>query len=307
MHERRMIAEVVPPGCCAIVNVSGSRIATPFAPPSPGSTPMMMPRTTPTNISSRLNGDSATPNPCSSALISSTWPPFPGVSWVTLPAARSIEAQRGLERPLGKRYREPNFENQEKRDADAYCDGCDLDPSVFSEPPHEVRDVYRGGDIEAQERDQRYVDHRRHEDRENHLQLLARHKRFRGERGVSQRAHEDRRAREANQQPDVEGEVAGLRSVISPSGTDTIAVEHDDGTEQEYDHGDTDFHRPYRCGRLLFLFFHTPPPDARLLCDLVGEEPGLFHEHDVPRLFASHPGLVVFPVQGGLVECALRS
>ena len=61
-----MIAEVG-----GIVNVSGSRIATPLAPPRPGSTPMITPSTTPTNISIRLNGVSATPNPCMSELISS--------------------------------------------------------------------------------------------------------------------------------------------------------------------------------------------------------------------------------------------
>src|SRR5437879_7366635 len=80
MHESRMIAEVVPPGCCAIENVRCSRLSTPFAPPKPGNTPMMMPRTTPTNISTRLSGDSATPNPCSSALISSTQPPLTSAS-----------------------------------------------------------------------------------------------------------------------------------------------------------------------------------------------------------------------------------
>ena len=53
-----MIAEVG-----GIVNVSGSRIAMPFAPPRPGSTPMMTPRLTPMNMSSRLNGVSATENP----------------------------------------------------------------------------------------------------------------------------------------------------------------------------------------------------------------------------------------------------
>ena len=31
MHESRMIAEVAPPGVCAMPKVSGSRIATPFA------------------------------------------------------------------------------------------------------------------------------------------------------------------------------------------------------------------------------------------------------------------------------------
>ena len=44
-----MIAEVG-----GIVNVKGSRIATPFAPPSPGSTPMMVPRTMPTTATPRL-------------------------------------------------------------------------------------------------------------------------------------------------------------------------------------------------------------------------------------------------------------
>jgi len=34
---------VVPPGDCAIEKVSGSRMATPFAPPRPGSTPMITP------------------------------------------------------------------------------------------------------------------------------------------------------------------------------------------------------------------------------------------------------------------------
>jgi hypothetical protein len=53
-----MIAEVG-----GMVNVSGSRIAMPLAPPSPGNTPMMTPRMTPINISIRLKGDSATEKP----------------------------------------------------------------------------------------------------------------------------------------------------------------------------------------------------------------------------------------------------
>ncbi len=50
-----MMADV---GC--IVNVSGSRIATPFGPPSPGSTPMTMPSTMPIAIMPTLYQDSAT-------------------------------------------------------------------------------------------------------------------------------------------------------------------------------------------------------------------------------------------------------
>src|SRR5207244_11835102 len=55
---RRMIAEVG-----GIVNVSGSRMATPLAPPSPGSTPMMVPSVMPTTASNRLKGEHAIEKP----------------------------------------------------------------------------------------------------------------------------------------------------------------------------------------------------------------------------------------------------
>jgi len=63
MHDSRMMAEVCPPGCCAMENVSGSRIATPLAPPRPGSTPMMTPSVMPASISRTLNQESATWKP----------------------------------------------------------------------------------------------------------------------------------------------------------------------------------------------------------------------------------------------------
>ena len=53
-----MIAEVGD-----IENVSGSRIATPLAPPRPGSTPMMTPSMMPTSITRMLNGWSTTAKP----------------------------------------------------------------------------------------------------------------------------------------------------------------------------------------------------------------------------------------------------
>src|SRR5882762_3669649 len=241
MHESKMIAEVVPPGCCAIENVRGSRMATPFAPPRPGSTPMMMPRTTPTNISSRLSGDSATPNPCISALISSTQPPFPcaGARRANPPARRSIESQRDLERPLGKGHREPCLEDQEKCDADTYRDRRDLDPGVLAQVPHEVRDVQGGREIEAQRRDDSDVHDRRHENRQYFLQLVARHERFGGKGGIAKGAHQDDRARETDQHTHVEGKIAGLRPVVAPLGADAIAVEYHQGAEEEYDGGDS--------------------------------------------------------------------
>ncbi len=61
-----MIAEVGD-----MVNVSGSRMATPLAPPSPGSTPISTPRVMPTSMSTMFIGVRMTLKPWNSALISS--------------------------------------------------------------------------------------------------------------------------------------------------------------------------------------------------------------------------------------------
>src|SRR5215218_1743381 len=48
----------------SMVKVSGSRIATPFGPPRPGSTPTKMPSTSPTNIRASVFHVSSTAKPC---------------------------------------------------------------------------------------------------------------------------------------------------------------------------------------------------------------------------------------------------
>src|ERR1700679_3489979 len=50
----------------SIVKVSGSRIATPLGPPSPGSTPTKMPSTSPTIIKASVFHVIRTAKPCSS-------------------------------------------------------------------------------------------------------------------------------------------------------------------------------------------------------------------------------------------------
>src|SRR6266700_4440123 len=50
----------------SIVKVNGNRIATPFGPPSPGSTPTKIPSTSPTIISSSVFHVSRTAKPCRS-------------------------------------------------------------------------------------------------------------------------------------------------------------------------------------------------------------------------------------------------
>src|ERR1700722_9629295 len=61
MPDSMTIAEVG-----SIVNVSGSRMATPLGPPSPGSTPTKMPSTSPTIINAMVFQVISTAKPCSS-------------------------------------------------------------------------------------------------------------------------------------------------------------------------------------------------------------------------------------------------
>src|SRR5215212_5875156 len=115
-----MIAEVG-----GIVNVSGRRMATPFAPPSPGSTPMIVPSAMPTTAMNRLNG------------VTATWNPRKRFS---RPIAS--EPQPGLERPLRHREQEPALEDDEREQRHAEREHGDGDPSVVADPAHVDADVH---------------------------------------------------------------------------------------------------------------------------------------------------------------------
>src|SRR5271154_4281123 len=124
MQDSRMIAEVVPPGCCAMPKVSGSRIAPPLAPPRPGSTPMITPRITPANIRPMLVSESATSKPCSR-------------DWT---CSISAQPQPGLDRPFGQGNLEPDFEDEKKEHAVTDADRDQFPPVIFAQPAHEKSD-----------------------------------------------------------------------------------------------------------------------------------------------------------------------
>src|SRR5262245_20370847 len=135
-----------------IVNVRGSRIATPLAPPSPGSTPMMVPSTMPTTAITRLKGVMAIWNPrsrCSNPLM-----------------ARSVP-EPAFERPLRQRHQEPHLEDEEghHRDPDRY-DGR-RGPPVSADPAHVGGQVDGSAHVQPDQmseddhRDRR-KEHRRH-------------------------------------------------------------------------------------------------------------------------------------------------
>src|SRR5712671_2136241 len=199
MHESRMIAEVVPPGDCAIEKVSGSRMATPMAPPRPGNTPMITPSTMPTNIRARFLRVRATTKPCSSEWISSI---------------RLAQAQQGLERPLRQRHLEPVFEDQEEDHAVADADRGDFPPCVLAQPAHEEGDEHGGSDVDAQPADEPDIDNSRHQHAEDQLEGLDRDEGLLAVALSEQRLAEVDGGSRAHQQTDVEGEIARLRAVV---------------------------------------------------------------------------------------------
>src|SRR5262245_58279653 len=104
-----------------IVNVRGSRIATPFAPPSPGRTPMMVPSTMPTTAITRLNGVIATWNPrsrCSSPLMAPSVP------------------EPAFERSLRQRHQEPHLEYEQRHHGNPDCHESRRGPSMSADPAH---------------------------------------------------------------------------------------------------------------------------------------------------------------------------
>src|SRR5919201_1327016 len=208
MHESRMIAVVVPPGCCAIEKVSGNRIATPFAPPSPGSTPMMTPRMMPTNMKATFLKLSATTKPWSNASIS---------------AIALAHAQCRLERPLGQRHQEPDFEDEKEHHAVADAHRDDFPPRVFAEPADQP-DIDRGRDEDGQ--------HQRELVRLDERAILLAAQ----EKG----AYQVRRGRDAHQEADVERKVARLGPVFRPARAQAHAVPHDERAKREKERRDED-------------------------------------------------------------------
>src|SRR5271156_2870471 len=132
MHDSITIADVG-----SMVKVSGSRIATPLGPPSPGSTPTKIPSTSPTIIRASVFHVIRTAKPCTSRPKAS----IENRSWLV--------AEGGLERPLrhddvkrdieGHEHRAGEHEGGEQgfpeRDlADDAHEGCDQKEACDIEP-----------------------------------------------------------------------------------------------------------------------------------------------------------------------------
>src|SRR5215813_13538573 len=130
MQESITMAEVG-----SIVKVSGSRIATPFGPPRPGSTPTKTPSTRPTIISASVFQVRRTTNPCSSSESASI--------------AR-LEAEGRLQWSLGHDDVEGDFEGQEHGQREQERGQQRLPGRDPADAPHEARDQQEARDVEPQ-------------------------------------------------------------------------------------------------------------------------------------------------------------
>src|SRR3954452_7348982 len=116
----------------SMVNVSGSRIATPFGPPSPGNTPTKMPSTSPTIIKTSVFHVSRTANPCINS---------PKASMKELPwFAHALASERCFERSLRHDHVEGDIERHEH-------DGREQERSQQRLPQRDATDhSHEGGD-----------------------------------------------------------------------------------------------------------------------------------------------------------------
>src|ERR1700751_1231065 len=121
----------------SIVKVSGSRIATPFGPPSPGSTPTKMPSTSPTIISASVFQVRSTAKPCTSRPKASILPP-----------AAPLVAEGRFERPLRHDDVEGDVEGHEHDRGEDEGGRERLPQRDLADQAHEAGDQEKARDIE---------------------------------------------------------------------------------------------------------------------------------------------------------------
>src|SRR5262245_2149086 len=129
MQESMTMAEVG-----SIVKVSGSRMATPFGPPRPGSTPTKMPSTRPSIISARIFQVSRTLKPRRRSPTASI----------------ALAAEERLERPLRHDHVEGDVEGDEHHDDENERGQDRLPPGDPADEDHEAGDEEEARHVEPE-------------------------------------------------------------------------------------------------------------------------------------------------------------
>src|SRR5688572_8876697 len=189
MQESMMIAEVG-----GIVKVRGSKIATPLAPPRPGSTPMMTPRMMPIIINIKLNGVRTTAKPWNKAFNSSK---CCSVLWRC--ASSVTEKAERIKHALEQRHLEPHFEHHKKEGVDDDADRDTFPPCVLAEPEHEDSNVNCRGDVQPHELDADNINRSGHQYGKYALERTPQHEWLASARFVYCRLRHRHEARNADQ------------------------------------------------------------------------------------------------------------
>src|SRR5262245_31694682 len=158
MQESMTMAEVG-----SIVKVSGSRIATPFGPPRPGSTPTKIPSSSPTIISDSVFQVSSTPKPCSRRVKAS----------IARLSSSVLAAEEPLDGSLGHDDVEGDVERDEHREREHEGGDDALPRRDAPDEAHEARDQQEARDVEAEPLHQHAKQQRRHEDLQYAPELIA--------------------------------------------------------------------------------------------------------------------------------------
>src|SRR3990172_3169538 len=82
--------------------------------------------------------------------------------------------EQGFQRPLGQRNHELNFKHQEKHYTDADADHDDFEPAEPGHRPHEPTDEQGGGDIDANELGDQYIENSRYQHAKHQLEAVPR-------------------------------------------------------------------------------------------------------------------------------------
>src|SRR5262245_48498541 len=158
MHDSITMADVG-----SIVNVSGSRMATPFGPPSPGNTPTNTPSSRPSSISESVFHVSSTTKPWSRRLSASI-----------AQDRRPLEAERRFERALRHDEVERDRERHEHQHGKDDPGDQRLPPRDSPDEAHEARDQEEARGVDAEPLRDQHEHECRHEYLQHAAELVAR-------------------------------------------------------------------------------------------------------------------------------------
>src|ERR1700716_1318363 len=151
----------------SMVKVSGSRIATPFGPPRPGSTPTKMPSTSPTIISASVFHVSSTAKPC--------------IKRPKASMAIFLVSEGGFERSLRHDDVEGHIEGDEHDRGEDECCEQRFPQRDLADHSHEAGDQAEARDVKSEVLRRQAEQRGRHEHKQDAAQLRA------GDEGVQRR------------------------------------------------------------------------------------------------------------------------